>query len=273
MHPINCKLLSKLKTFEQGHIAEVELTKGSIPNMIAYADQIVCNETTIQLPVYLIKTNEEGICRLFINTSINNGEYLSISEGDFFEINISEYSHFKIPERCKKMLLLMEEAALFDNLVIIDFLSFNGVEANVYVKAGEQGELLGYLQHYHNINLITSLDNFKLQTIFNNQVIGTRLYISGSWSMINFVKNVAYNSGFTDDEIQYNGLGQKKEKIMCVKCYAFNTNQTGDEIEEMICEHCNTKLEVSSHYSRRLGAYLGYVKAEEAVIGVERRKK
>lgn len=83
--------------------------------------------------------------------------------------------------------------------------------------------------------------------------------------MINSVKEMAYISGFTDDEIQYKGLGQKKEKIMCVKCYSLNQNQMDDEVDVIICKHCNAMLEVSNHYSKRHAAYLGYIKDKEYV--------
>lgn len=275
MRTIKCKITKIEKTFNHGHVVEAELIEGSIPNLITYADHVKSDGTIFQIPTYLIETTNKGICRLYFHTTPNNDEWLFNFEGTFFELYVSEYSNFIIPQHCKKMLLLIEESALFENLIIIDFLAINKIKTDVYIKTEAQGELLNYLQRRmnNNITLLPSLETRTVHSIFTNQEIGTRLYISGSWSMINHLKNIAFEIGLTDDEIQFKGFGVKKEKIMCVKCYSFNINETNDEIEEMNCAHCNTMLEVSSHYSRRLGAHLGYVKAEEVVIGMERRKK
>ncbi|WP_339226175.1 dimethylamine monooxygenase subunit DmmA family protein [Oceanobacillus sp. FSL K6-2867] len=269
MRTVKCKLI-KQETLNQGHVVEVELVEGSIPNLINYSDQVKWNETIVNLPTYVIQTNKKGVYRLYFNTSSINEASLFNFDGNLFELVISEYSQFNIPDNCKKMLLLIEDLALFESLVIIDFLSINKIEANVYVKGQEQGNLFNYLQRKVNdsITLLPYLGERELQSIFNKQVIGTRLYIAGSWSMINDVKNIAHGTGFTDDEIQFKGLGVKKEKIMCIQCYSFNTNETEEEIEEMKCVHCDALLEVSDHYSKRLGAYLGYVQLQEAPVGV-----
>lgn len=90
----------------------------------------------------------------------------------------------------------------------------------------------------------------------NQQKMGTYLYISGKWDFVKHVKNLAYDIGFSDYEMQTAVIGTIKKKLVCCTCHG--ENDVENQIRA-VCAHCGQELEVSSHYSRRLDAYLGYV--------------
>ena len=266
MQTIKCKIIQEERMFDEGYVAEVKVIEGSNLQMIGFTDQVhLLNDTIIQLPIHLIQTCKiEKKCRLLFNTSELDKENLEQIvkqlQQQVFELKLSESSIFNHQPNCRKMVLIIDEATLFESLPFIESLSINQIETNVYVKSDQQqGELVNYLKQKlrNNINVLSSFKSEEAGSIFDEHTIGTNLFISGSWSMIQNIKEMAYDSGFTDEEIQYKGIGQKNEKVYCVKCYSYNGKIKTDEIE---CEHCNSVLDVSRHYSSRLDAYLGYVK-------------
>jgi dimethylamine monooxygenase subunit C len=90
---------------------------------------------------------------------------------------------------------------------------------------------------------------------FNQQKMGTYLYVSGEWEFVNRIKHLALEAGFSEYEMQLKVLGRIRKKLICCKCHG--VNDVCDEWHSC-CVHCGLKLEVSNHYSRRLEAYLGY---------------
>lgn len=97
-------------------------------------------------------------------------------------------------------------------------------------------------------------DSF-LELWLNQQKMGTYLFLSGTWKFVNRLKNLALEAGFSDHEMQLNVQGPVSTRVICCKCHG--VNDVEDELH-IICIHCAVDLEVSSHYSRRLEAYLGY---------------
>jgi dimethylamine monooxygenase subunit C len=90
----------------------------------------------------------------------------------------------------------------------------------------------------------------------SQQKMGAYLYIAGQLDFVKRVEKIAYEFGFSEQEIQVKVIGPIKKKLVCCKCHGFN------EIEAelmIICSKCGIELEVSDHYSRRLDAYLGYI--------------
>ncbi|MCM3664482.1 hypothetical protein M3204_08720 [Mesobacillus subterraneus] len=98
-------------------------------------------------------------------------------------------------------------------------------------------------------------DSF-LDMWFNQQKMGSYLYISGGWDFVNRVKKIALAAGFSHEEMQMKVTGPFKKKLICCTCHA------GNPIEDeayITCRNCGAELEASTHYSPRLEAYLGYV--------------
>ncbi|WP_230459109.1 dimethylamine monooxygenase subunit DmmA family protein [Terrilactibacillus tamarindi] len=97
--------------------------------------------------------------------------------------------------------------------------------------------------------------NHDLKTYLSQQKMGTYIYASGNWnSIISFVKT-AEKAGFTEEELQIKGIGERILRVFCSRCYAINVCKTS---KEMVCQSCGQSLSVSNHYSRRYDAYLGY---------------
>lgn len=91
---------------------------------------------------------------------------------------------------------------------------------------------------------------------FSQQKMGTYLYVSGELEFVNILKNLAFNAGFSEHEMQMKVLGPTTKKLICCTCHG--GNDVGDQLH-ITCKHCGQELELSNHYSRRLDAYLGYV--------------
>lgn len=267
MQAIKCKHIKEGRTFEQGYVTEVKILEGSIPRMIGIAEKIQCNDTTFQVPIQLVETcKKEGKYRLYFNTSAmqeSNPFYLAEQlQTQSFELNCLEHPFFEHHPNYRKVLFLIDESDLFDNLAIIDLLTQNKIETAIYVKTDrQQGEILDHIQDitHKNINYLSSFENDDVETLLNEQMIGTRIFISGPWAMIHQIKEIANSVGFTDEEIHYNGSGENNNKIYCVKCYSYNMSQNTNEIT---CKHCNTVLDVSKHFSKSLDAHLGYIQVK-----------
>ncbi|NHM32278.1 dimethylamine monooxygenase subunit DmmA family protein [Neobacillus terrae] len=95
-----------------------------------------------------------------------------------------------------------------------------------------------------------------LEHWYSQQKMGTFLYLSGQWEFIKRLKKLALEAGFSEYEMQINIVGQISKKLVCCECYG--VNEFIDDDLHLTCKHCGIVLEVSSHYSRRLEAYLGY---------------
>ncbi|OHR65644.1 hypothetical protein HMPREF3291_12535 [Bacillus sp. HMSC76G11] len=261
MNTIKC-LIQEERTFDKGFMAEVKVVEGSIPQLIGFADQVQCNDTIYHLPIQLVETyKKDRKYRIFFSTSAYQEQKRLIDQLRYqiFELNVSDYSFFQFQPNDRKILLLIDESALFESLAIIDLLSLKKIETDIYIKTErQQGEIIDYLQSklHSNLNFLSSSGSQEAYSILDDQIIGTKLFISGPWPMIHQIKQMANAAGFTDEEIQFKGIGRKKEKVFCVKCYSYNRKPNKNEIT---CEHCKTVLDVSNHFSKRLDAYLGYI--------------
>ncbi|MBM7570189.1 dimethylamine monooxygenase subunit DmmA family protein [Aquibacillus albus] len=95
-----------------------------------------------------------------------------------------------------------------------------------------------------------------VQEVLSNQTIGTYLLLGCDSELVRTIKRQAIEIGFSEQEMRLLQVGEKKEKLFCVKCYHYN-NLTDEHT--VVCNHCQTKLDVSEHYSRVKEAYLGYI--------------
>lgn len=155
-----------------------------------------------------------------------------------------------------KMLLFLEEST-FMHTTMIDDLILQKIEIQIYIKTEQISiEMKRYVQDTFPTHGLSTFSMMDVSNILSQQRIGTHLFICGKWSMIQAIKEKAYNVGFTESEIQTMGIGPKEEKVFCVKCYSYNLMKKENNI---LCEHCNTLLNVSNHFSKRLNAYLGYI--------------
>ncbi len=167
---------------------------------------------------------------------------------------------FEQQHRSRKVLFLIDESDLSNSLTIVESLSKNNIETEIYVKTDRQGgeilnnieQLTGKKNHY-----VSDFENNQVETLLNEQLMGTKIFISGAWESFNRIQTIANRVGFSDDELYFNGVEESNNKVYCVKCYSYNINTQNSN--EITCEHCGTNLDVSGHFSKRLDAYLGYI--------------
>jgi dimethylamine monooxygenase subunit C len=110
----------------------------------------------------------------------------------------------------------------------------------------------------HEIFLIEGEEELsQLSKFFKYQKMGTYLYVGLPNDQLLQAKLVAEATGFSDEEAQYIGHGEKVIRIFCCRCHGIN--ETKNTVEENICRQCGLKLSVSDHYSVFHNAVLGYV--------------
>jgi hypothetical protein len=262
---ITCRFVYGERLFGDVYAVDIKVIAGKFPHSIGTIKQIKSQNCDLHVPIHYAEIcKDKGEYRLFFNTStakeINGLQLVDDLQNRLIELEALDYSFFELQSNTRKVLFLMDELAIFEGLAIIHFLLFKKIEISLYVKIEQKQEkMMGYVQNLlpNCIKFISTYSYQEMLPILDEQLIGTRLFISGTWPMISEIKKVAYTAGFTDEEIQCKGIGRKHENVFCVKCYRLN----GKKNEyEMVCEHCNTTLDVSTHFSRRLDAYLGYIK-------------
>jgi dimethylamine monooxygenase subunit C len=97
----------------------------------------------------------------------------------------------------------------------------------------------------------------QLSKYLRDQKMGTYLYVGLTNNQLLQAKLVVENIGFSDEEAQYIGYGEKVTRIFCCRCHGINGMINAKE--EILCEHCGLELSVSDHYSVFHNAVLGYV--------------
>jgi dimethylamine monooxygenase subunit C len=97
----------------------------------------------------------------------------------------------------------------------------------------------------------------QLSKFLKDQKMGTYLYLGLPNDQLLEAKLVAESTGFSDEEAQSIGYGEKVIRIFCCRCHGIN--ETKNNVEEMICRQCGLELSVSDHYSVYHNAVLGYV--------------
>lgn len=95
-----------------------------------------------------------------------------------------------------------------------------------------------------------------LEEFLSKQKMGTFLYVVLPYSELHTVQRMAKRIGFSSDETQYIGYGEKWISIFCCRCHELNRAE--EKQTELTCHQCRLKLEVSDHYSEFHHAFLGY---------------
>jgi hypothetical protein len=96
--------------------------------------------------------------------------------------------------------------------------------------------------------------------IVGSQTVGTRIMAFCDWSDYSQIKHIARQAGYSNEEIQGLGFGEKEERVFCARCYEMQRKPYGSE---MVCLQCGASLIISNHYSLRLEAYMGYVNVNQ----------
>ncbi|MFE1245894.1 dimethylamine monooxygenase subunit DmmA family protein [Fictibacillus sp. NPDC058756] len=97
----------------------------------------------------------------------------------------------------------------------------------------------------------------QLSKYLKDQKMGTYLYVGLPNDQLLQAKLVSEAMGFSDEEAQYIGYGEKVMRVYCCRCHGINEMKNAEE--EILCNHCGLELSVSDHYSVYHNAVLGYV--------------
>lgn len=96
-----------------------------------------------------------------------------------------------------------------------------------------------------------------LEDFLRSQKMGTFLYLAIPFSELQRFRTAIEDIGYSDEEVQYIGYGEKIISLFCCRCHEIN--KTKHEQKRLFCQGCGLDLEVSDHYSDLHDAFLGYV--------------
>ncbi len=85
--------------------------------------------------------------------------------------------------------------------------------------------------------------------------VGLRLYVVGPESFVRRVVVAAAAAGLADDEVLAEVQGSRARRVWCAHCKAVTEDVTHDLVA---CAGCGRSLTVYHHFSRRLGAFMGF---------------
>jgi dimethylamine monooxygenase subunit C len=97
----------------------------------------------------------------------------------------------------------------------------------------------------------------QLSKFLKDQKMGTYLYVALPNDQLQKAKLVSEATGFSYEETQYIGHGEKVMRVYCCRCHGINELKNAEE--EIMCDYCGLELTVSDHYSVFHNAVLGYV--------------
>src|SRR6478735_4262849 len=104
----------------------------------------------------------------------------------------------------------------------------------------------------------------ELRSVLGRSHVGVRLVLAGPPADIRAAAAAAAECGLQQEELTLLSDETAPRVIYCPHCHATTTTvrPAGSEVQ---CQGCATNLATTDHFSRRMGAYLGYAAhAEEA---------
>lgn len=135
-----------------------------------------------------------------------------------------------------------------------------------------------YAQAYFTTDRCSKVSRFEdrdallkaLPEILENSFMGTHLYISGAEVFLWKVQHIAHKFGMHKSEMNMELNGSLARRVYCPHCETMNEGVTTDIAE---CSGCGLALVNVDHFSREMGAYLGYrVDAENPGVIPERKE-
>lgn len=96
-----------------------------------------------------------------------------------------------------------------------------------------------------------------LQEIMSDQKMGTYLYVALPYSELKHVQVLAESIGYSYEEAQFIGYGEKTVQVFCCRCHGINIALENQM--ELVCDKCRLTMSVSDHYSALHHAFLGYL--------------
>ncbi len=141
-------------------------------------------------------------------------------------------------------------------LTPIDLLCVDDSDSKIYHGIIEKLLPTGIDKHESQQSVLTALTE-KLPEYY----MGTQFYVTGREAFIWAVVDVLKQVGVQDKNVMKEVSGTLARSVYCVHCKTVNYN-----VKQNIhtCTSCGLTLIVRDHFSRRMGAYMGFmVDAEE----------
>ncbi|AOT02962.1 dimethylamine monooxygenase subunit DmmA family protein [Arthrobacter sp. U41] len=144
---------------------------------------------------------------------------------------------------------------------------FRGVICVSFGSTGDTAGLDADVQPRHDLHFeaATADTLSELKSALGSSHVGVRLVLVGPPADIRAAAAAAAECGLQQEEMTLLSDDTAPRVIYCPHCHS--TTKTGRAAgSEVQCQGCGTVLATTDHFSRRLGAYLGYsAHAEEAL--------
>lgn len=147
---------------------------------------------------------------------------------------------------------------------IIDLFSRQGQDINgrviiVYAETGSNGADYASRLNQLPIELVHCLPTVatavtRLEGVLNAARMGTRIYASGTETMIGLTVQLAQELGMDPGTVITEHRGTRARRVQCVHCKGITENVTTNIVK---CAHCGLNLLVRDHYSKRRAAFQG----------------
>ena len=95
-----------------------------------------------------------------------------------------------------------------------------------------------------------------IRSVLGRSHVGVRLVLAGPLADIRAAAAVAAECGLQGDEVTLLDDEVGPRVVYCPHCRTTTTVEAADS--EVDCQGCATALTITDHFSRRMGAYLGY---------------
>jgi hypothetical protein len=181
-------------------------------------------------------------------------------ENQIFELSLSIKKSIDDSMKGNKLLFFIDHSTVIESLALVEYLKIKQFRPRIYLENGAVEEkVFDYFKSklQSDVIILPDFTEEEIQPILKKETMGTKLFLFGYWKMVIKIKKVAQKIGFLEPEIIVCGIGEKEERVFCVRCY--HQNKKNDQ-PVLTCEKCSTILDVSNHYSKRHDAYLGYIK-------------
>ncbi|CAM3019748.1 hypothetical protein PASE110613_12715 [Paenibacillus sediminis] len=265
MEAVRLKLIQEQRISDYIYVLEVKTLTGSLNFYHGAAEQLRFKHQSFSLPIrFTAPYQEVGMYRIFIDTYFLTDEerlnVLNQLRTHDFQLECLSPLSFVLQPNTQKVLLFIEEIALLESLTVMEMLANLHIDMILLVTDELQitGKQINYKLWQDSMPTAISFQNKDVHFLLSWQKIGTHIFAAGAWPMVDRLKRIAEDVGFSDELFQFKGYGEMTPYVFCVRCYKLTKGNQNTQVQ---CEHCRTILDVSNQYSKRLGAYLGNIKA------------
>lgn len=264
MEVIQCEILQGEVLFKSYYVFNAEILEGNLSSTVGMiSNGIRINEKSFTIPVSIVKlgTGFRARVKLYADLRLCTEDERRIITG-----TNSGTIQFQSPDHTvilhgNKHLLFVDNSGVQQAFPVMLALARTGGQAEVYYLPNTGKAASAALRSYVKrmdfpLHTIRVSGERRISKILTSQTMGTRIMAFCNWPDFSRIRNLARQAGYSHEEIQGFGFGEKEDHVFCARCYA---RQRKLYETEMICAHCDTPLIVSNHYSPRLESFMGYV--------------